>query len=225
MYAFRNNNKKSELATSEVILTLLDCYGSTPSDFTALGSNSDCYEAYQKIRSTNNSSPFSVRKLIFSIIIVWGLSDLFSYMYSHIPNNSKKKEKISHQDKITNMFSDNVCKGAIDWTWEKLKCNKKIFKFRWKHFKAPFNKWLFFKANRSFNAEGTEVFLYYTCSKSWPPNCYNRDPHTPVNGTAVDAEEGKEYCAILSLWLLLVSQRPHGLRWYSSMRRKNNSCG
>lgn len=45
-----------------------------------------------------------------------------------------------------------------------------------------------------------------------------------VNGTAVDAEEGKGYCAILSLCLLWESERPHGSRWYSSMRRKNNSC-
>lgn len=70
----------------------------------------------------------------------------------------KKKEKISHQDKITNVFSDNVCKGAIDWTWEKLKCNNKIFMFRWKFFKAPFNKWVFFKANRSFSAERYRYF-------------------------------------------------------------------
>lgn len=58
MYAFRNNNYKKELATSEVIFTLLDCYGSIPSNFTALGSNSDCDEAYQKIRSTHNFNSF-----------------------------------------------------------------------------------------------------------------------------------------------------------------------
>lgn len=46
-----------------------------------------------------------------------------------------------------------------------------------------------------------------------------------VNGTAVDAEEGKGYCAILSLCLLWESERPHGSRWYSSMRRKTTHVG
>lgn len=58
----KKNKKKEELATSEVIFTLLDCYGSTPDNFTALGSNSDCYEAYQKIRRTNNFNSFYCQK-------------------------------------------------------------------------------------------------------------------------------------------------------------------
>jgi len=55
MYAFRI---KKELATSELIFTLLVCYGNTPFNFTALGNNSDCDGAYQNIRSTNNFSHF-----------------------------------------------------------------------------------------------------------------------------------------------------------------------
>lgn len=45
--------KKKELATSEVILMLLVCYGTT-----ALGNNSDFDGVYQKIRSTTHFSPF-----------------------------------------------------------------------------------------------------------------------------------------------------------------------
>lgn len=52
VYAFRI---KKELATSEVIFTLLVCYGSTPSNFTVLVNNSDSDGAWQKIRTT---SPF-----------------------------------------------------------------------------------------------------------------------------------------------------------------------
>lgn len=112
----------------------------------------------RKLEAPTISTPFTVRKLIFRIIIIWDLSDLFSHIYSHISNYSKNKEKLSHQDKITNVFSDNVCKGASDWTWEKLKFNNKTFTFRWKLFKAPFNIWLFFKANRSFTDEGYRYF-------------------------------------------------------------------
>lgn len=72
------------------------------------------------------------------------------------------------------------------------------------HFKAPFSKWFFFKANRSFTAEGNRCFCTIPV-QNLDLQILTLETHPPitlVNGTAVDAEEGKGYCAILSLCLL-----------------------
>lgn len=58
---------------------------------------------------------FSVRKLIFRIIIEV-FSVLFSSLYSHISNYRGKRKDIPYKNKISNIFSDNICKGAIDQT-------------------------------------------------------------------------------------------------------------